>query len=251
MIEKPAYKVPSMTKVHDLEGRNGFKVASTFAGGGGSSLGYRMAGFEAVWANEFDTHAADTYEANSKVKVNRVDIRELTAEAVLQELGMAPDELDVLDGSPPCQTFSTAGKRRISDPRSDLFFEYARLVRGLQPKVFVAENVSGMVKGVARGLFKMVLRELKAYGYLVECHILDAQWLGVPQRRQRVIFVGVREDLELRPAFPKPLPYRYSVADACPWIKKVKQDPKGQFNVQENNGSNPCFSIKKGGSRLH
>jgi DNA (cytosine-5)-methyltransferase 1 len=86
---------------------------------------------------------------------------------------------------------------------------------------------------------------MKASGYRVACRLLDAQWLGVPQQRQRVIFIGVREDLNLEPVHPKPLPYRYSVRDALPWIDTVIQDPKGQFAIQTA-GSNPCFSIKAG-----
>jgi DNA (cytosine-5)-methyltransferase 1 len=143
---------------------------------------------------------------------------------------MKVGELDLLDGSPPCQAFSTAGTRakqwgkenKHSDGTTqrsdDLFFQYARLLKGLKPKVFIAENVSGLVKGVAKGYFKDILRELKACGYVVEAKLLDAQWLGVPQQRQRVFFVGVRNDLAkkhgLKPAFPNPLPYRYTVFEA-------------------------------------
>lgn len=100
-------------------------------------------------------------------------------------------------------------------------------MRDLQPKVFVAENVSGLVKGTAKGYFIEILQALKACGYNVEAKLLDAQWLGVPQMRQRVIFVGVRNDLERAPTFPKPLSYRYSVRDALPWI--VAQGDNGGF----------------------
>jgi len=241
--KKPPYHVPMMAEVRKLEKRNGLKVATTFAGCGGSCLGYRMAGFDVIWANEFWGKAADTYEANSKVKVNRTDIKKLTAKKILKELGMKKGELDLFDGSPPCQTFSTAGKREMSDPRSDLFFDYIRLVEGIKPKVFVAENVSGMVKGVAKGMFKIIMKELKAAGYTAEARLLDAQWLGVPQVRKRVIFVGVRKDLKKGPKFPDPLPYRYSVADALPWITRVVQDPRGQFRVTDQNGSKPCDPI--------
>src|SRR5262249_48769124 len=146
--------------------------------------------------------------------------------------GKRAGEIDVLEGSPPCASFSTAGKRdkgwgRVrpySDTRQrtdDLFFEFARLVAGLRPKVFVAENVSGLVKGVAKGYFLQVLPALKAAGggYRVTAKLLDAQWLGVPQARQRLFFVGVRADLGLEPAFPAPLPYRYSIRDALPWVR--------------------------------
>ena len=115
--------------------------------------------------------------------------------------------------------------KRYSDVEQrtdDLFFEFVRLLRGLRPRAFVAENVSGLVKGVAKGYFLEILRELKASGYVVEVRVLDAQWLGVPQQRQRTIFMGVREDLGLAPAFPSPLPYRYTIRDALPGLGDVR-----------------------------
>ena len=103
-----------------------------------------------------------------------------------------------------------------------MFFEFIRLLDGLKPRVFVAENVSGLVKGVAKGVFLEILAKLKACGYRVGVKVLDAQWLGVPQARQRTIFIGVREDLGKPPVFPKPLPYRYTLRDALPWIVRGK-----------------------------
>jgi DNA (cytosine-5)-methyltransferase 1 len=146
-------------------------------------------------------------------------------EDILATLGMSAGDIDLLDGSPPCASFSTAGARQsgwgkvktYSDTRQrtdDLFFEYARLLKGLRPKVFVAENVSGLVKGVSKGTFLNVLRTLKECGFVVAAKLLDARWLGVPQMRQRLIFVGVREDLGLSPVHPSPLPYQYVVRDA-------------------------------------
>jgi DNA (cytosine-5)-methyltransferase 1 len=114
-----------------------------------------------------------------------------------------------------------------------MFFDYIRLLDGLQPKVFVAENVSGLVKGAAKGFFLEILAGLKACGYRVEARTLDAQWLGVPQRRRRVIFIGVRNDLGLAPAFPKPLKYRYLLKEALPWIRKAVFDPRGQFRTED------------------
>ncbi len=98
-------------------------------------------------------------------------------------------------------------------------------MRWLRPRAFVAENVSGLVKGVAKGYFLEILAKLKTCGYRVGCKVLDAQWLGVPQARQRTIFIGVREDLGKEPVFPKPLPYRYSLREALPWIVRGKYGP--------------------------
>ncbi len=227
--EKPPYKVPSLAEIASLPW-NGFSVVSTFSGCGGSCLGYRMAGFKVQWANEFIPAAAETYRANHPETIlSTQDIRKVQPQHILDAVGLKVGEIDLFDGSPPCASFSTAGKRekhwgrakKYSDTvqrTDDLFFEYVRLVRGLQPKVFVAENVSGLVKGVAKGYFLEVLAAMKACGYRVGCRVLDAQWLGVPQSRQRTIFIGVREDLEKDPVFPKPLPYRYSLRDALPWV---------------------------------
>jgi DNA (cytosine-5)-methyltransferase 1 len=179
-------------------------VVSTFAGCGGSSLGYSMAGFRELLAVEWDDNAVATFKLNfPDVPVYHGDIAKLTVEQCLEMAGLQPGQLDVLDGSPPCQGFSTAGKRDFGDDRNQLFREFVRLLRGLQPRVFVMENVSGMVKGKMKLIFADILRELKASGYKVSARLLNAMYFGVPQSRQRMIFVGVREDLAIEPSHPK------------------------------------------------
>lgn len=179
-------------------------VISTFAGAGGSSLGYSMAGFRELLAVEWDDNAVATFKLNfPDVPVYHGDIAKLTVDEVLSMTGLQPGQLDVFDGSPPCQGFSTAGKRMIDDPRNQLFREYVRLLRGLQPKVFVMENVSGMVKGKMKLVFVDILRELKASGYQVSARLLNAMYFGVPQSRERMIFVGVRNDLNKAPSHPQ------------------------------------------------
>lgn len=208
---------------------NGFNAISTFSGCGGSSTGYRMAGFKILYANEFIPVARDSYNANKTPHtfLDGRDIREVNAQDILDKIGLKAGEIDLFDGSPPCASFSTAGKRekgwgekkKYSDTvqrTDDLFFEYARLLKDLQPKTFVAENVSGLIKGTAKGYFIEILKTLKSCGYQVSAKVLDAQWLGVPQQRQRLIFVGVRDDLGLLPVHPKPFNYRYSIKDA--WL---------------------------------
>ena len=171
-------------------------VISLFAGCGGSSLGYSMAGFRELLAVEWDGHAVATFKANfPDVPVYHGDIAKLSVEEILRTTGLQPGELDVLDGSPPCQGFSTAGRRKMDDGRNQLFREYIRLLRGLQPKVLVMENVSGMVKGKMKLIFVEILRELKDSGYHVSARLMNAMYYGVPQSRQRMIFVGVRQDL--------------------------------------------------------
>jgi DNA (cytosine-5)-methyltransferase 1 len=237
--DKPSYGVPSMAEIAAIPG-TGYQVVSTFSGCGGSCLGYRMAGFRVVWASEFVVEARATYEANHPgCVIDGRDIREVTPADILAATGLAVGELDLLDGSPPCASFSLAGKREAgwgkvklysdrAQRTDDLFFEYARLLRGLQPKTFVAENVAGLARGTAKGYFKLILAELKDCGYDVEARLVNAAWLGVPQSRERLIFIGVRTDLCERfgvaPVFPKPLPYCYTVTDACPWIAAKRSD---------------------------
>lgn len=236
---------------------NGLSVISFFAGCGGSSLGYRMAGFRVQFANEFVPIAQDSYRANmcEWTTLDCRDIRNIHIEDIKADLRRKGiDELDILDGSPPCQAFSTAGSREkgwgkekvyehgAKQCNENLFQEYIRILRGLTPKVFVAENVSGLVKGVAKGFFLDILRDLKQIGYRVEARLLDAQWLGVPQQRQRVIFVGVREDLNIGPVFPQPFSYRYSISDACPWIMNARAGPTG-FGAGQMSAYKPAPTV--------
>lgn len=179
-------------------------VISTFAGGGGSSLGYSMAGYRELLAVEWDDNAVATFRLNfPEIPVYHGDIAKLSVEECLKLAGIEPGELDLLDGSPPCQGFSTAGKRILDDPRNQLFREYVRLLRGLKPKVFLMENVSGMVKGKMKLVFAEIMRELKASGYRVSARLMNAMYFNVPQSRQRMIFIGVREDLGIEPSHPK------------------------------------------------
>lgn len=223
--DKPQYRVPSMQEIKTLPW-NGYTVASTFSGCGGSCLGYRMAGYRVAYALEFIPEAQRTYKANHPDSyLDTSDIRDLQPEQLLERAGIAKGELDILDGSPPCSAFSTAGSRekgwgKVKDYSDgsqrvdDLFYEYARILEGVQPKVFVAENVTGLVKGTAKGYFKRILQELRHCGYNVSCKVLDARWLGVPQARQRTIFIGVRNDFNIAPVHPKPFPYTYTVEEA-------------------------------------
>jgi DNA (cytosine-5)-methyltransferase 1 len=196
-------------------------VVSTFAGAGGSSLGYSMAGFRELLAVEWDDNAVETFRLNFPgVPVYHGDIAKLSVDECLSMAGIAPGELDVLDGSPPCQGFSTAGKRQIDDPRNQLFREYVRLLRGLRPKVFVMENVSGMVKGKMKLVFVDILKELKASGYRVSARLLNAMYFHVPQSRERMIFIGVRDDLGIEPTHPRAEGRPVTVGEAWQTVKQ-------------------------------
>lgn len=181
-----------------------FTVVSTFAGCGGSSTGYIWAGGKVLLAVEWDDNAVETYRLNyPNTPIYHGDIAQLSVEKCLEQTKLKVGELDILDGSPPCQGFSTAGKRVMEDPRNQLFQEYIRLLRGLKPKVFVMENVSGMVKGKMKLIFAEIMCELKASGYKVSARLLNAMYFGVPQSRERMIFIGIREDLGIEPSHPK------------------------------------------------
>ena len=260
--EKPSYRIPSMGEIRAVAGSTGLRVASTFSGAGGSCLGYAMAGYDVGWASEFVENARACYLANwPGATVDPRDVREVKVEEILESMGLERGELDVLDGSPPCDSFSTAGKRDKSwgkekpyhgrvQRTDDLFFEYVRLVDGLNPRAFVAENVAGLVKGKAFGYFKTILAEMKEAGdgYRVKAFDLNAEWLGVPQRRRRIVFVGVRRDLGLEPVAPTPLRYRYSIADALPWLaeKSVIHDTRGNFKSEGEIAHRPAPTITSG-----
>lgn len=172
-----------------------------FAGCGGSSLGYSMAGYRELLAVEWDDHAAQVFRRNlPDVKLYHGDIKNVDPSA----LGLAVGQLDVLDGSPPCQGFSMNGSRQLDDPRNQLFRQFVRLLRAWQPRVLVMENVAGMVIGDMRRLFAEILTELKAAGYQVKARLVDSSYLGVPQMRKRMIFIGVRSDLGIMPVHPVP-----------------------------------------------
>ena len=194
------------------------KVISTFSGCGGSSTGYKMAGCEVVACVEWDEHAVECYRANHPTtQVFHGDIHKVTGEMLLNATGLDVGELDILDGSPPCQGFSTAGKRVLDDPRNSLFKQQLRLIDELKPKHVVIENVSGMIKGQMKSVAGEVVLSLKERGYKVAAGLMEAQYFGVPQLRPRVFFIGSRIG---QPSLPKaisnPIPCGVALRDVEP-----------------------------------
>lgn len=247
-------------------------VISTFAGCGGSSLGYHYAGFKELLAVEWEDNAAKTFQLNfPDVPLFHGDIKDLSVEDCLKRTGLKRGELDVFDGSPPCQGFSMAGSRKFNDPRNSLFKEYCRLLEGLQPKAFVMENVTGMVRGVMKQAFLTCISELRECGYDVKAEVMNAKYYGVPQARERVIFIGTRKDLNIPPTHPKPQTKPISVMEALrglsndteeihtpknmafELLKKTKPGescskyhPKGSyFNIQRCPANKPSCTIIK------
>lgn len=207
MINKPdcAWNLTDLTSVP----LNGIKVMSTFACGGGSSMGYKRAGCEVIAANDIDPEMAWHYKLNIKPKHYYLcPIRDLLTAELPPELF----DLDILDGSPPCSTFSMAGSRekdwgkdkhfregQAKQVLSDLFFDYLDLVERLRPKVAIAENVKGMLIGNAKGYTKMVMARFKELDYRPQLFLLNGADCGVPQRRERVFFVAIRNDIVAPP----------------------------------------------------
>ena len=228
------YKAYTLQDVHNASSQNKFNVISTFAGGGGSSTGYRLAGGRILCINEFVEEAQNTYRENyPDTLILPGDIKKLSGKDFLDATGIGVGELDILDGSPPCSAFSVSGSlshniheeehidlfgnvttqkvagkhsdgwnktKNYSDGKTvenieDLFFEFLRVAEEIKPKVIVAENVKGLTIGEAKEYFNKILNTFGKIGYEVCAQVLDSRYYGVPQSRSRVIFIGVREDI--------------------------------------------------------
>lgn len=196
-------------KLKDLEKvkKNGYKVFSCFSCGGGSSMGYKLAGYTVLGNCEIDEKINAMYVKNNHPKYNfRMGVQDLIYQNIPDELF----DLDVLDGSPPCSTFSMAGQResnwgkkkkfregQAAQVLDDLFFDFLNVVEKLKPKIVIAENVKGMLGGNARGYLNLITKRFNELGYDVQLFLLNAAKMGVPQKRERVFFVCRRKDLGL------------------------------------------------------
>ena len=183
-------------------------VFSCFACGGGSTMGYKLAGFDVIGCNEIDPKMIDSYKINHDPKF--AFLEPIQTFKLRKDLPAELYNLDILDGSPPCSSFSMAGNRekdwgkekvfregQAEQILDTLFFDFIDLAKELQPKIIVAENVAGMMMGTAKEYVKKVYTEFTAAGYKlrIEPYLLDASKMGVPQRRKRVFFIAIRNDL--------------------------------------------------------
>tara|TARA_B000000609_G_scaffold131883_1_gene106521 strand:- start:2446 stop:3627 length:1182 start_codon:yes stop_codon:yes gene_type:complete len=203
------YKKYYLKDVIEASKQEKFTVISTFAGGGGSSTGYKLAGGKVLLVNEFVEAARQTYSDNySDTQILPQDIKSLTGFDFLDAADIIPTELDILDGSPPCSAFSISGKRDkgwdqekvYSDGKKvenieDLFLEYVRIAKEIQPKIIVAENVKGITAGEAKKKLNEFINAFQNIGYDVTYKVMNAAHYGVPQARERTMFVCVREDV--------------------------------------------------------
>lgn len=171
------------------------RLVSLFAGAGGMDLGFKQAGFDIVWANDFDYDATVTYSKNIGNHIVHGNILDIKSDEI-------PDNIDVVIGGFPCQGFSVANtKRTIEDKRNFLYKELLRVVRDKKPKYFVGENVKGILSLAKGKVFEMIKEDFRKIGYKIEARLLNAADYGVPQTRQRVIIIGNRIDKEIK--FPK------------------------------------------------
>lgn len=199
-------------KLTDLEKvkKNGLNVFSCFACGGGSTMGYKMSGFNVIGCNEIDPEMISIYKKNHNPKYAYLESIETFK--LRDDLPEELYNLDILDGSPPCSSFSMAGSRekkwgvkkkfregQADQILDDLFFHYIDLAKKLRPKVVIAENVKGMLMGNAKGYVKQIMGLFGAAGYDVQLFLLNGATMGLPQKRERVFFVCKRKDLD----FPK------------------------------------------------
>lgn len=174
------------------------KLVTFFAGAGGLDLGFSKAGFDVIWANEYDKSIWETYEKNHKgVYLDKRSITDIQTKEV-------PD-CDGIIGGPPCQSWSEAGAMRgIDDKRGQLFYDFIRILADKQPKFFLAENVSGMLLATHGNALENIKSMFRECGYNLSFQMLNVSDYGVPQDRKRVFFVGYRQDLGMDFQFPAP-----------------------------------------------
>lgn len=251
------YTPYNLQDVRDGESQAKFNVISTFAGGGGSSTGYRLAGGKILCVNEFVEEAQNTYKENyPSTPILPGDIKELTGKDFLDIAGLQPGELDLLDGSPPCSAFSVAGKlshskdgkhsdgwgqtKNYSDGKmveniEDLFFEFLRVADEIKPKVIIGENVKGLTIGEAKQYFHKIQNTFEDIGYTVCSQVLDSRYFGISQTRTRVFFVGVRNDiadkaglnfLTMNHVFPQPSKTVVPLKDALVGLEYDEEEVK-------------------------
>ncbi len=187
--------------------KNNYNIVSFFSGAGGMDLGFEKAGFKIIFANEFDKSIWETYEKNHKTPLDKRDIRTI-------DINEIPD-CDGIIGGPPCQSWSEAGMMKgIEDDRGQLFFDFIRMLKGKQPKFFVAENVSGMLSKRHEKAVHNIIKMFEDAGYTMKIKLLNANDYNVPQDRLRVFYIGFRKDLKINFEFPTPLDYKPTLKDA-------------------------------------
>ena len=254
------YKRYTLADLKESASRKRFNVVSFFAGGGGSSCGYKLAGGDVLCVNEFQQVHADTYSANfPNTPVIVDDIKNVTGKTIREKIGDV--EIDILDGSPPCPPFSMSGTKQEGWGKEkmaygmkqqnieDLTFEQIRIVGDLKPKVVVCENVKGLTMDYAREHLTRMISEFESQGYITDYQVMNGWQFGVPQKRERVFIVSIRQDVADKiginflnfksMVFPLPSDENKPLIEDA--IRDIQDDPK---NIKE--GEELCESMKKG-----
>lgn len=211
------------------EKKSNIKAIELFAGAGGTALGFENAGIQHILLNEFDKNCCATLRKNFE---NKNDIREQD----IRKIDFSPfkDKPDIVQAGFPCQAFSYAGKSLgFNDTRGTLFFEFARCIKETNPKIAIAENVRGLLKHDNGKTLSVMISVLKELGYRVNFRVLRAQYLDVPQKRERLIIEAIRKDLDIPFIFPKEKNYTVSLREAlkdCP-VSFGQQYPKRKKEI--------------------
>ena len=204
-----------------------FKVASFFSGAGGLDRGFENAGFDVVWANEFDKKVTPTLKHNFPETI--VDDRSI--------VDIQPEDIPEVDGfigGPPCQSWSLGGALRgLGDKRGQVFLTYINLIKAKKPKFFLIENVAGMLSKTHEESFNFLITELQALNYNFTFKLLNASDYGVPQDRKRVIFVGYNKSMGKDFVFPEPASKKITLKDA---IWNLKSNVKPALKGNKTNG---------------
>ena len=208
-----------------------FKILSLFAGTGGLDLGFEKAGFEIVYANEYDKSIWETYEKNHTTPLDHRDIRKINSSEL-------PD-CDGIIGGPPCQSWSEAGSLKgINDSRGQLFYDFIRILKDKKPKFFVAENVSGMLSKRHQEAVDNFIKLFEEAGYEMHIQLLNANDYNVLQDRLRVFYVGFRKDLKVDFKFPEPLRHKPTLKDT---IYDLKDNAIPTLDKNKTNGDKCKF----------
>lgn len=216
------------------------RVIELFAGAGGLALGIEKAGFEAIGLIEFDKAAAATLKHNRPSwNVIHDDIANISSLDLEEYFNIKKGELELLSGGAPCQAFSYAGKRLgLEDARGTLFYHYAIFLNKLQPKMFIFENVRGLVSHDHGKTFRTIMDIFSDEGYTVKWKVLNAWDYGVAQKRERMIMVGVRNDLADIISFDYPEPHEYK-----PVLRDILLDSPPSVGAQYSDHKRKIFEL--------
>lgn len=219
-------------------------LISLFSGCGGSTLGYSQSGFESKLSVDIDELSLSSFKSNfHNSKVLNKDVRELGCDEIVRLSGIPKGELDLLDSSPPCQGFSITGKRVLLDERNDLIFEVIRIIKELNPKSFVIENVDGMLKGTMKGYFNLILEKMSVLDYRIKWKSMNGIYYGLPQKRQRLFFIGIRNDIGVEPEFPE---HNSKLTFFDDVLTGIDYQNRGQFDKRwKTTKKNFCYTITK------